>query len=305
LTATCASGTLVLKLAEGFRILLAFSVLAAMAWLCWKGAGPGDPFAAAGRRGLDYLSVAAARRDQFRQRGVRGFRSSTCPGGAPGRAEISWRAFRHSQLSINGVVLPPCGQANWKDACRRDAASYLRPGTNTITATVWNSNGPPALSLRLEIDGVAVKTDGDWSVSVNGSLWRQARLASASAEFGEGNELHGLEETGPALRECWPRLFLFFLSRFCWRSVWRMGRAGPGLVPGAGRHWRGGGLVAAILHNAPLLPREIGFDSSSHVEYIAYVQEHRSLPSPETGMGDVSRSALLCGVGVFAGCGAS
>ena len=41
--------------------------------------------------------------------------------------------------------------------------------------------------------------------------------------------------------------------------------------------------VLLFLHNAPLLPREIGFDASLHLQYITYIQQHWSLPSPKQG----------------------
>lgn len=274
-----------------FRAFLAFSVLAMVAWLCWKGARDAAiPLLPPGAADwIVYPSPPHAEINSDRPVSA-DFARQLVLAVAPAQAELSWRAFRQSELSINGVALPRTGQSggNWKDVSRLNAVPYLRPGTNTISATVWNDNGPPALSLRLTIDGAAVKTDQDWSVSVAGSLWHPARLASASAEFGEGNELHGLEETGPALRESWPRLCLFLLVAVLLAGglEYGLGRADAA----AGLHrWRWIALGVAVvwallfLHNAPLLPREIGFDASSHLEYITYIQEHWSLPSPKQG----------------------
>jgi tetratricopeptide (TPR) repeat protein len=274
-----------------FRALLVFSVLAMSAWLCWKGArDPAIPLLPPGAAAwIVYPSPPHAEISSDRTVSA-DFARQLVLAVAPARAELSWRAFRQSELSINGVALPRTGQpgGNWKNVSRLNAACYLRPGTNTISATVWNDNGPPALSLCLTIDGAAVKTDQDWSVSLAGSLWHPAWLASASAKFGEGNELHGLEETGPALRDCWPRLCLFLLvAVLLWGGLdYGLGRADGG----AGLHcrrWLALGAAAVwlllFLHNAPLLPREIGFDSSSHLEYITYIQEHWSLPSPKQG----------------------
>jgi tetratricopeptide (TPR) repeat protein len=324
-----------------FRFLLVFSVLAAMAWLCWKGArSPAIPLLPPGdAEWIVYPSPPHAEINSERDVSA-DFARQLVLAAAPARADLSWRAFRQSEVSINGVALPSTGKADWKDVSRINAASYLRAGTNTIAATVWNDNGPPALSLHLTIDGAAVNTDEDWSVSVAGSLWHPARPASASAKFGEGNELHGLEETGAALRECWPRLCLLLVvavllaggleyafggveavatgwethtkdahvldagfrrrdadgcerdrrhnigdARFAGSRAPR--KVAPRkvsndrwwwLVVGAAGVW-----ALLFLHNSPLLPREIGFDGGAHLEYITYIQEHWSLPSPKQG----------------------
>ncbi len=273
------------------RVLLALSLLAGLGWLCWKGArdaaipllppGPGEwiVYPTPPQSGA-YLGQAVSA----------DFERQFVLGTPPAQAELSWRAFRQSGLSINGIALPEAGQAgrNWKDVSRMDAAPYLRRGTNTISATVWNDNGPPALSLRLEIHGAAVATDEGWGVSVAGAAWRPARPAAATPEFGEGNALHGLEETGPALRESRARLCVFLLV-----ASGLAGGLAHGMRRGAGAggwnywRWPALGLAAAwavlFLHNSPLLPRDTGFDAPEHLKYISYVQEHRSLPAPDQG----------------------
>ncbi len=273
------------------RVLLALSLLAGLGWLCWKGArdaaipllppGPGEwiVYPTPPQSGA-YLGQAVSA----------DFERQFVLGTPPAQAELSWRAFRQSGLSINGIALPEAGQAgrNWKDVSRMDAAPYLRRGTNTISATVWNDNGPPALSLRLEIHGAAVATDEGWGVSVAGAAWRPARPAAATPEFGEGNALHGLEETGPALRESRARLCVFLLV-----AIGLAGGLAHGMRRGAGAggwnywRWPALGLAAAwavlFLHNSPLLPRDTGFDAPEHLKYISYVQEHRSLPAPDQG----------------------
>ena len=276
---------------KGSRRLLALSVLAAAGWVCWKGGrDPEIPLLPPGRAAwIVYPSPPEAA--IYRRRTVSAdFERQFVLAVPPGRAELSWRAFRHSGLSINGAALPQTGGAgkNWKDVSRLDAAPYLRAGTNTITATVSNDNGPPALSLRLEIGGAAVETDPEWSVSVGGSHWHLARLASASAEFGEGNELHGLEGTGAALRKCWPQLSLLLLIATLLAGALEHGMARA--EGGGGRHLRRWLVVGAaalwallFLHNAPLLPMNIGFDASSHLQYITYIQERHALPAATEG----------------------
>jgi tetratricopeptide (TPR) repeat protein len=276
---------------KGSRRLLALSVLAGAGWVCWKGGrDPEIPLLPPGRAAwIVYPSPPEAA--IYRRRTVSAdFERQFVLAVPPGRAELSWRAFRHSGLSINGAALPQTGGAgkNWKDVSRLDAAPYLRAGTNTITATVSNDNGPPALSLRLEIGGAAVETDPEWSVSVGGSHWHLARLASASAEFGEGNELHGLEGTGAALRKCWPQLSLLLLIATLLAGALEHGMARA--EGGGGRHLRRWLVVGAaalwallFLHNAPLLPMNIGFDASSHLQYITYIQEHHALPAATEG----------------------
>jgi hypothetical protein len=270
-----------------FCIALVLSVLAAMAWLCWKSArDPAIPLLPPGS--ADWILYPSPAHAEINSESPvpADFVRQLELAAVPARAEISWRAFRRSEISINGVALPMSGApgGNWKNVSRADAASYFRPGTNTITATVWNSNGPPALSVRVEIDGAVVKSDENWSVSLAGCAWRQAALASAATKFGAGSELQGLEETGPALRECWPWLF-FLLSISVFLAVGlKFGLAAGGSRPrrllalGVGAIW-----VLLFAHNARLLPLKIGFDSSAHLDYIDYIQDHKSLPSPKEG----------------------
>ena len=101
-----------------------------------------------------------------------------------------------------------------------------------------------------------------------GSVWRSALLASAKAQFGKGNDLSGLEETGEALRECWPWLcvLLAFSVLLAVGIDYGLGRAGD--VAGF-KFWRWGFLGVAVVwvllfvHNAFLLPKSIGFDASA------------------------------------------
>jgi tetratricopeptide (TPR) repeat protein len=274
-----------------FRVLLVFAAVAMLAWLCWKGArDPAIPLLPPGAADwIIYPTPPHAEISSGREVSA-DFVRELVLAAAPAQAVVSWRGFRRSQVSINGVALPVSVEprVRWKNVSRIDATPYLRPGTNTISATVWNDNGPPALSLRLTIDGAAVETDPDWSVSVAGSLWQPATLASEGVQFGKGNELYGLEETGPALRECWPLLCLFLLLAVLLAvgldSAYRRVEGAGGLH---GWGWLALGLAAAwvllFAHNAPLLRHQIGFDAAAHLKYISYIQEHWSLPSPKQG----------------------
>lgn len=274
-----------------FRVVVIFSALAALAWLCWKGArDPAIPLLPPGPGGwIIYPSPPHAKINVDKDV-PSDFVRELVLASVPERAEIRWRAFRRSELSVNEktISLPAQMNGNWKRISRLDAKEFLRPGTNTIEVTVWNSNGPPALSLCLDVDGASVKTDHDWSVSVAGSVWRSALLASATAQFGEGSDLLGLEETGPALRECWPWLcvLLAFSVLAAAGLEFAMGRVGE--VSGFKYCRWGAAVVAAVwvllfVHNAFLLPKSIGFDASAHLQYISYIQDHKSLPSPKDG----------------------
>ena len=200
---------------KDFRGFAIFAVLAAIGWLCWKGArDPAIPLLPPGPADwILYPSPPHAKINSDKEISAEFVRQLVLAS-APISAEIQWRAFRQSELSINGLAIAATGEGNgnWKETAHLDIAKNLRAGTNTINMTVWNSNGPPALSLRLDVDGNSVKTDENWSASIAGSIWRPALLASAPAHFGEGNDLHGLLETGPALRECWPWLCLSFCN---------------------------------------------------------------------------------------------
>jgi hypothetical protein len=271
------------------RLLLLLAPVAVIAWTCWKGLhDPAIPLLPPG--GAEWIVYPSPPEgDIYPGRAISAdFARSFVLTVPPSRAEISWRGFREAHLSINGkTVTPlPSDANNWKKVRRCDALPYLRAGTNNVTATVANDNGPPALSLRLDIDGVSVKTDPAWSASLAGSLWRPARLASATPEFGAGNELDGLEKTGKALRDSWRVEFIFLIAALLvalaverrLKKIFFESRHWVWLALGLAAVW-----LLLFLHNATLLPYGVGFDASDHVNYISYIQKHWALPSPRQG----------------------
>jgi len=282
-----------------FRIALILSVLAAMAWLCWKSAR--DPAIPLLRRAAPIGSSTRPRRTLRSIRNPR-CRRTLCVqlelAAAPVRAEISWRAFRRSEISINGVALPMSGApgGNWKNVSRAGAAPYFRPGTNTITATVWNSNGPPALSVRVEIDGAVVKSDENWSVSAGGLRVASGRVGLGGHEVRSGQRASGAgrNRAGPA-RMLAVAFFLvvdFSFSGGGFEVRFGRGRQPAPTVagPGGGRNW-----VLLFAHKRAVASAEdrLRLVCASGLHQL-HSRPQIAAPRPKR-MGNVSRSALLCG----------
>ena len=141
--------------------------------------------------------------------------------GQPRAARLSVRAARRVQLKINGreVALGP--SRNWKDYANADVLAYLRAGTNTIEARVFNDNAPPALWLELATDRLTLRSDQRWDVSFAGSAWCRAVLASRPRIPGRGNPLAGGEGTLSALAVVWP---LWMVWGGLSMAVWLAGR---------------------------------------------------------------------------------
>jgi tetratricopeptide (TPR) repeat protein len=200
---------------------------------------------------------------------------------SPAAATVSWRCLKAGQFSLNGQSTAAKLPARWKETARLDVARYLRAGTNQMEARVTCDNGLPALSLELEADGFALKSDETWQSSLEGAVWQPAWLASKTIQPGPGNGLYGAEDIQRAFRESWPLLSLFVIVAAL--AVAMCGRWG-GLLFGENRA-AGLLLLAAVwmllfLHNFPLLPAMMGFDAPAHLAYIDYIQQHAALPSP-------------------------
>ncbi len=274
------------------------AVLAAVLWL-WRLCDQAGPISFLAHRGpaewlvypkptVPHLQAVVELPTSFR----RAFVLSHVPAAAP----LSVRACRRCLLVINGrsVPLSSLGE-HWKQAQQFDAAQYLRPGENSISVTVYNQLGPPALWLRLEGDGLKLVTDSSWEASYAGAVWRPAQLAERPPPAAPGNPLRGGETSGAAFRKHWPwagAALLFgaavvVLGRWWFRSS--VVRALPGRW-----QWMANPAVAllaliAVLwivlftHNLSFVPRGAGFDSEGHLAYISYIQEHGALPLANDG----------------------
>ena len=213
--------------------------------------------------------------------------------GQPRAARLSVRAAMRAELQINGRRVELSTRGNWKDFSNADVSGYLHAGTNLIEVRVFNDNGPPALWLVLVTDQRTLRSDQTWETSFVGSAWRHAALATTPRIPSRGNPMAGGEETLTALAVVWP-IWVGFggLSIVIWLAGrWWFGRARtPNAVAGLSRREAAALLtiivalwVALFCNNTRLLPPNIGFDASYHVDYIEYLQKHGELPLPNEG----------------------
>ncbi len=219
------------------------------------------------------------------------FRRSFVLAEKPAAATLSWRCLTNSEVRVNNMVVARSGSSSgdWKETLQLPVGPFLRQGSNEISVVVANQTGPPALSLKLKSGDFLLKSDETWEVSVSGSNWRAARAASVTPRAEKGNELYLLEKTGGALRRCWPWLCLFAAISVCGVALlqYYIGRA---LSSGSSLAFQKGILVLLgviwfllFLHNFPSMPAAEGFDATSHLEYVSYIERHRALPSAQQG----------------------
>jgi tetratricopeptide (TPR) repeat protein len=203
----------------------------------------------------------------------------------PAIAHLSMRAMRRAEVKINGVAVRFPPNRNWKKIVTSEVAEQLQPGTNVVEARVFNHNGPPALWLALTTDHVSLRTDQSWETSFAGSSWRHAALASQAKTPGRGNSLADSQRTFDAFKKIWP-LWLVLIAiasvvAFLWNVSFK--QSAP--------RWReqilplvlAGLWLLLFWNNGRLLPFHRGFDSTEHLNYINYIQRHRSLPLPTEG----------------------
>jgi Flp pilus assembly protein TadD len=203
----------------------------------------------------------------------------------PAAATVSWRCLTNGGLIVNNTNVPPpeLPSDNWKTVTQADVASFLHPGTNEISVLVTNYLGPPALGLEFKAGDFSLKSDESWEVSISGSVWRPARAAATVPAPGKDNPLSQMETTGGAFQRCWPWLCLFaglaagataLIQHFAERtsSFQKMALIVVGVA------W-----ALLFLHNARLMPEAAGFDGEDHLDYVRYLQEYHSLPTPSEG----------------------
>jgi tetratricopeptide (TPR) repeat protein len=207
-------------------------------------------------------------------------------------AQLNVRAAKRVELKINGGRVDLGDSRDWKEIHAVNVGPFLRTGTNTIDARVFNENGPPALWLLLEAETTRVRSDQRWEASFAGSSWRQAVLASAVKRPGPGNVIAGGEETFGALAKIWPisLLFLAIAVAICLMGGWWFRKnPGNGATEISRRHTTALLLILAALwlilywNNAGSLREDVGFDAEAHHDYIRFVQEKRTLPLPTQG----------------------
>ena len=142
----------------------------------------------------------------------------------PSKALLDWRCFHTGRLWINGrpVTLRPA--TNWKKPVRVEVVGQLRAGTNELTATVWADSGPPALSLRLQADEMALVTDELWEASLAGAIERPAALAGVPVAPQPGSPFLGSGQAGQAWRKTAAWQCCFFLVSLAAALLWQRSR---------------------------------------------------------------------------------
>ena len=266
--------------------------ISAIAWLAVH--SQSIPFLPA-KKGAEWI-IYPAPAEGARQRAIpltTTFRHYVRLGQSPETATVQLRAFKEADLSVNGrpVRLNTSEASNWKSLRTAEIASFLNPGTNEVLVRVTNSTGPPALWLQLETSGQSLGTDESWEASLAGAAWQKARFASRPPAVGMENPFSETESLGASLRVLWPVLCA-------------SGLAALGILLGFQKWFRGRstlsdklqtrlvhlllGLVllfrlVLFIHDAPLLPRNMGFDASAHEDYVRFIQERQALPLATDG----------------------
>ncbi len=214
------------------------------------------------------------------------FRRSFEVASRPPSATLCLRALERARLSLNGRSVPvPRDPASWKDPRRVDVAPWLREGANELSVEVVNGYGPPALWLELELPDGRLRTDREWEVSWAGAAWQRAALAR-EARGRIFDPERRVERVAPSIGVVWPWLLLIaavvpvtvMVSRFAQVPIaLRRDPLRLTLVVAAVA-W-----VALFANNADALRRVLGFDSGAHLDYVAFILEHASLPLADDG----------------------
>jgi tetratricopeptide (TPR) repeat protein len=271
-------------------VLLLTASAAAFGWLAWKCTrDPQINFLPHGARShwiifptpLDARAHPVAMIDAT-------FRRTFTLDSQPKSAQLQFRAAKRVELKINGEAVPISPVRNWKELATIDVQNLLRSGENKIEARVFNDDAPAALWLHLDAGASSLRTDGSWEASIAGSSWRNCVVASVPRRPGPGNPLAGGEKVSDALPTVWRAWIAFAivgfasaigLQRWIKTDDVDLSRSKVLLLIGI--------CVAAWLvlfwNNSKLLPFRVGYDSTDHVAYIKYIQEHRALPLPNEG----------------------
>jgi tetratricopeptide (TPR) repeat protein len=260
------------------------AALSALAWIAWN--DPAINFLSHDRRAewIVFPAPVDARAHWFASLDTT-FRREFVLANQPQTAHLGVRGMRRAEVKINGTPVGFRPDRNWKKVMTADVAGQLHAGTNAIEARVFNHNGPPALWLTLTTDQLSFRSDESWEASLAGSSWRRTALAATATTPGPGNSIAGGEHTLDAVKKIW--LFWIVLvamactAVFLWRASFKDSAA----------LWRNAILLLIFAglwlllfwNNNRLLPFHRGFDSTEHLNYISYIQQHRSLPLPTEG----------------------
>jgi len=230
------------------------------------------------------------------------FESSFVLGAVPPKALLRIAGSHRYTLAVNGASpeKPLQSGKSWKQPDVFEVTGQLRPGTNRIEATVFSSDGPPALWLSLDAGSLQVNSGEKWRASYAGATRCAAVPASASRPMTAGSSSYRLPQPRAAFGTRWPTLLAFALlsAMGCWllRRISFPPRPNSDFSPSIVKTgWRdryretlpvvvlAGFWLVLFVHNTAPWPHLAGFDAQGHVDYIRYIQEHNSLPMASQG----------------------
>ncbi|MDB6125929.1 MAG: Photosystem assembly protein Ycf3 [Pedosphaera sp.] len=225
------------------------------------------------------------------------FRRSFILKNVPAQADLTLRAFQQSLVLINGQPLSAATNAmvSWKEPVSYEISKVLHAGTNELSVTVQNGDGPPALWLQLTAGETILLSDENWTASLVGSTRLPARLASHTPKIKSGNPLFGGETTAKSFIHRLPAIAIFALltaGLLRQGKQWHTRYIDRGEPLGSLYSLKFAviafGIVAVLLailffNNLALLPNSVGFDAAHHLAYIDYIRQHWSLPLASEG----------------------
>lgn len=270
------------RIRAAFAIAAPVVALVAFGWVCLR--DPSIRFLAQ-KRGADWIlfpsAVDIAAHEQAKLDAT--FRREFTIPEPAADASASLRAATSVRLSINGAAVDLPAISNWKNEVTVNVARFLKAGSNTIEARVFNEAGPPALALRFRCGAVAFGTDSAWVVSFAGSDFRNAAQASDARIRSRWSAIGGGESPWQSAGRVWPAWLGVFaaLALLAWTCARFRERIDP--------RWFVAIFAVAWLvlfwNNSRLLPASVvGFDAESHLQYIAFLQQRHALPLPTDGV---------------------
>ena len=214
----------------------------------------------------------------------------------PRSATLRWRAFRKCRLLLNGKELKTTDtDGDWKRVRQLEVTGTLHEGDNTLRAIVVNDDGPPAFWLQLDAGDMKLVTDRQWQVSFAGAEDVNAVSSHLVPPGYLGTQRLYRTQTWSAAQRVKVPLVLMALVALSVAAVtvYRTSLSRATKLPGASYLrfqtalilWLGVATVWSVLviNNHSWLTSNMGFDSLDHLDYIAFIQQHRSLPLAEDG----------------------
>jgi tetratricopeptide (TPR) repeat protein len=211
----------------------------------------------------------------------------------PASASLTARAFKCASVTVNGHAVGnlKCNGKDWKSPATASIAGLLQIGTNEVVVCVTNSLGPPALWLQIQSGQLSLGSDESWLVSLTGTAWKKACLATQRPVIAPWSSIYDTERTSDSIQRAWPVILLFCAMSAM--AVWAATRWLPAVSASAfGRTMLIYGPLIVVLaartlllvNNLPKLPRPMGFDAEDHQDYIRFIQEKGALPLPSDGV---------------------